>query len=72
MEDMTVVAFDTNKGYARIFLQLDPLATSYGYIQTHDAEAVRTDMESICDQVWDLNEDAYYDALIALAEELAE
>ena len=72
MDDMAIVAFDTDQGYAQLFLQMDPLATCYGYIETHNPDSVRVDLEGSTDQIWELTEDEYYDALIALATQLAE
>ncbi len=72
MDDMAIVVFDTDQGYAQLFLQLDPLATCYGYIETHNAGAVQVDLEGSSEQVWELSEDEYYDALIDLATQLAE
>lgn len=72
MDDMAIVAFDTDQGYAQLFLQMDPLATCYGYIETHNPDSVRVDLEGSTDQIWELTEDEYYDALIALATQLSE
>ena len=72
MEDMAVVAFDSDQGYVHIFLQLDPMAICYGFINTHDPDYMLVDLESTSDMVWQVTEDEYYEALIALATQLAE
>ncbi len=72
MDEMAVVAFDSTRGYVRMFLQLDPLASCYGFVNTHDSIEMMMELESTSDQVWEVSEDEYYDALIALATQLTE
>ena len=72
MDDMSLVAFATDRGFVQVYLQLDPIATCYGFVSASSPDSMRLDLESSCDQVWVLDEETYFNALIDLASRLAE